>query len=163
MAVSLQEARGALWDALGALADACMAVRRLVHAEETRAAPAGLERYLPLALQGAIERRDEQFWNFLQVYAAEPQHGAYSVLPLATEAPRIAPQDVHPARERSRSPRMGPVGDHLRGSQQIRVGLRRYISDFQGDPELGGSSYYERLLWYHEGEVMTAFAEEYFD
>ena len=166
MAVSLQEARGALGDALGALADACMTVRRLVDAEETRAAPAGLERYLPLALQGAIERRDEQFWNFLQVYAAEPQQGAYSVLPLATEAPRIAPQDVHPARERSRSPRIRPVDEHIRGLHlpQTRVGLRRRISDLQGDPELGCPicelEALQRLLWYREGVVMTDSGQE---
>ena len=119
MAVSLQEARGALWDALGALADACMTVRRLVDAEETRAVPAGLEVYTPLALQRASERRDELYGNFLQVYAAELQQGAGATVcrrPAATEAPRIAPQDGRPARERSRSPRMGPVDEHIRGS-----------------------------------------------
>ena len=160
MAVSLQEARGALWDALGALADACMTVRRLVDAEETRAVPAGLEVYMPLALQRAIERRDELYGNFLQVYAAEPQQGAAATVcrrPAAIEAPRIAPQDGPPARERSRSPRMGPVGalavPHL---PETTAGLRRRIADLQGDPELGCPSCeleaLQRLLRYREGE-----------
>ena len=111
MAVSLQEARRALWDALGALADACMTVRRLVDAQETRAVPAGLEVYMPLALQRAIERRDELYGNFLQVYAAEPQQGARATVcrpSAATEAPRIAPQDGRSARERSRPRRVSP-------------------------------------------------------
>ena len=169
MAVSLQEARGALWDALGALADACMTVRRLADAEETRAVPAGLEVYKPLALQRAIERRDELYGNFLQVYAAEPQQGARATVcrpPAATEAPRIAPQDGRPARERSRSPRIRPVDEHIRGSHlpQTRVGLRRRISDLQGDPELGCPicelEALQRLLWYREGEVMTGSGQE---
>ena len=161
MAVSLQEARGALWDALGALGDACMTVRRLVEAEETRAVPAGLEVYTPLALQRAIERRDELYGNFLQVYAAEPQQGAGATVcrrPAATEAPRIAPQDGRPARERSRSPRMGPVGvPSVPYLLESTADLRRRIAVLQRDAGLGCASCeleaLQRLLWYREGEV----------
>ena len=41
---AFEVARGILWDALGALGDACMTVRSLVDAQETRAVPVGMER-----------------------------------------------------------------------------------------------------------------------
>ena len=163
MAVSLQEARGALWDALGALGDACMTVRRLVEAEETRSVyTLGLQEvYTPLGLRRAIERRDELYGNFLQVYAAEPQQGAGATVcrrPAATEAPRIAPQDRRPARERSRSPRMGPVGDpSVPYLLESTADLRRRIAVLQRDAGLGCASCeleaLQRLLWYRDGEV----------
>ena len=156
MAVSLQDdSQGSLLDVLAALGDACITVRRLVEAEETWRIE-GCEPWV----RRAIERRDELYASFLQLYAAEPQQGAAATVcrrPAATEAPRIAPQDRCPARERSRSPRMGPVGalavPHL---PETTAGLRRRIADLQGDPELGCPSCeleaLQRLLRYREGE-----------
>ena len=73
---AFEVARGILWDALGALGDACMTVRSLVDAQETRAVPAGMEEYMPVALRSAIERRDALYEFFVELYAAEPQQGA---------------------------------------------------------------------------------------
>ena len=55
------------------------------------------------------------------------------------------------------------MGEHLRGSHlpQTRAGLRRRISDLQGDLELGCElEALQRLLWYREGEVMTESGQE---
>ena len=159
MAVSPQEARGALWDALGALADACMTVRRLVDAEETRAVPAGMEEYM---LRSAIERRDDLYEFFLELYAAEPQQGAAATAsrrPAATEAPRISAQDSRPARERSRSPRMGPEGDSSVPSlPETTADVRRRIDVLQRNLERGFSEWeaLQRLLWDREGYVGNA-------
>ena len=118
MAVSLQEARGALWDALGALGDACMTVRRLVEAEETRSV------YTPW-VRRAVDRRDELYARFLELYAAEPQREVAAGA--GEEAPRIAVEARRPARERSRSPRMGPVpgSTAYRDAGSRRVSRRR--------------------------------------
>ena len=123
---AFEVARGILWDALGALGDACMTVRSLVDAQETRAVPAGMEEYM---LRSAIERRDDLYEFFLELYAAEPQQGAAATAsrrPAATEAPRISAQDPRPARERSRSPRIpvgGPVGAVSAGDDCRRQAL----------------------------------------
>ena len=158
MAASLQEARGALWDALGALGDACMTVRRLVEAEETRSVYTlgSLEVYTPLGLRWAIERRDELYASFLQLYAAEPQSSPAAGA--GEEAPRIAPEARRPARERSRSPRMGPVGvPSVPYLLESTADLRRRIAVLQRDAGLGCASCeleaLQRLLWYREGEM----------
>ena len=157
MAVSLQDdSQGSLWDALGALGDACMTVRRLVEAEETRSV------YTPW-VRRAVDRRDELYARFLELYAAERQ--CEVAAGAGEEAPRIAMEARRPARERSRSPRMGPVGalavPHL---PETSAGLRRRIADLQGDPELGCPicelEALQRLLWYREGEVMTDLGED---
>ena len=149
MAVSLQDdSQGSLLDVLAALGDACMTVRRLVEAEETRSV------YTPW-VRRAVDRRDELYARFLELYAAEPQREVAAGA--GEEAPRIAMEARRPARERSRSPRMGPVGalavPHL---PETTAGLRRRIADLQGDPELGCPSCeleaLQRLLRYREGE-----------
>ena len=157
MALSLQEARGALWDALGALGDACMTVRRLVEAEETRSVytPGFLEVYTPLGLRRAIDRRDELCARFLELYAAEPQREVAAGA--GEEAPRIALEARRPARERSRSPRMGPVGfPSVPYLLESTADLRRRIAVLQRDAGLGCASCeleaLQRLLWYREGE-----------
>ena len=103
MAVSLQDdSQGSLLDALAALGDACMTVRRLVEADETWSA------YAPW-VRRAVDRRDELYARFLELYAAEPQREVAARA--GEEAPRIAIEARRPARERSRSPpRGGPVG-----------------------------------------------------
>ena len=155
---SFEVARGILWDALGALGDACMTVRSLVDAQETRAVPAGMEEYM---LRSAIERRDDLYEFFLELYAAEPQQGAAATAgrrPAATEAPRISPQDRRPARERSRSPRMGPVGGpSVPYLLETTADVRRRIDVLQRNLEQGCASSeleaLQRLLWYREGYV----------
>ena len=155
---AFEVARGILWDALGALGDACMTVRSLVDAQETRAVPAGMEEYM---LRSAIERRDDLYEFFLELYAAEPQQGAAATAgrrPAATEAPRISPQDRRPARERSRSPRMGPVGGpSVPYLLETTADVRRRIDVLQRNLEQGCASSeleaLQRLLWYREGYV----------
>ena len=54
-----------------------------------------------------------------------------------------------------------PRGSHL---PETTAGLRRRISDLQGDPELGCPicelEALQWLLWYREGEVMTESGQE---
>ena len=158
---AFEVARGILWDALGALGDACMTVRSLVDAQETRAVPAGMEEYM---LRSAIERRDDLYEFFLELYAAEPQQGAAATAsrrPAATEAPRISAQDPRPARERSRSPRMGPVGGpSVPYLLETTADVRRRIDVLQRNLEQGCASSeleaLQRLLWYREGYVGNA-------
>ena len=150
MAVSLQDdSRGSLWDALGAPGDACMTVRRLVEAEETRSV------YTPW-VRRAVDRRDELYARFLELYAAEPQREVAAGA--GEEAPRIAMEARRPARERSRSPRMGPVGfPSVPYLLESTADLRRRIAVLQRDAGLGCASCeleaLQRLLWYREGEM----------
>ena len=158
---SFEVARGILWDALGALGDACMTVRSLVDEQDTRAVPAGMEESMPVALRSAIERRDALYEFFVELYAAEPQQGAAATAgrrPAATEAPRISAQDPPPARERSRSPRMGPVGGpSVPYLLETTADVRRRIDVLQRNLEQGCASSeleaLQRLLWYREGYV----------
>ena len=150
MAVSLQDdSRGSLLDALAALGDACMTVRRVVEAEETRSV------YTPW-VRRAVDRRDELYARFLELYAAEPQREVAAGA--GEEAPRIALEARRPARERSRSPRMGPVGfPSVPYLLESTADLRRRIVVLQRDAGLGCASCeleaLQRLLWYREGEV----------
>ena len=156
---AFEVARGILWDALGALGDACMTVRSLVDAQETRAVPVGMEEYM---LRSAIERRDALYEFFVELYAAEPQQGAAAIAgrrPAATEAPRISAQDPRPARERSRSPRMGPEGgSSVPSLPETTADVRRRIDVLQRNLERGFSEWeaLQRLLWDREGYVGNA-------
>ena len=159
---AFEVARGILWDALGALGDACMTVRSLVDAQETRAEPAAMEEYMLVALRSAIERRDALYEFFVELYAAEPQQGAAATAgrrPAATEAPRISAQDPRPARERSRSPLPvgGPSVPYL---LETTADVRRRIDVLQRNLEQGCASSeleaLQRLLWYREGYVGNA-------
>ena len=149
MAVSLQDdSQGSLLDVLAALGDACMTVRRLVEAEETRSV------YTP-CVRRAVDRRDELYARFLELYAAEPQREVAAGA--GEEAPRIAMEARRPARERSRSPRMGPVGvPSVPYLLESTADLRRRIVVLQRDAGLGCASCeleaLQRLLWYREGE-----------
>ena len=150
MAVSLQDdSQGSLLDALAALWDACMTVRRLVEADETWSA------YAPW-VRRAVDRRDELYARFLELYAAEPQREVAAGA--GEEAPRIAMEARRPGRERSRSPRMGPVGfPSVPYLLESTADLRRCIVVLQRDAGLGCASCeleaLQRLLWYREGEV----------
>ena len=55
-----------LFEVLAELGDACLAVRRLLEADETRSAE-GLE------VRQALERRQEVYLRLLELYAAEPE------------------------------------------------------------------------------------------
>ena len=158
---AFEVARGILWDALGALGDACMTVRSLVDAQETLAVPAEMEEYMPVALRSAIERRDALYEFFVELYAAEQQGAAATACrrPAATEA-RISAQDPRPARERSRSPRTpvgGPSAPYL---LETTADVRRRIDVLQRNLEQGCASSeletLQRLLWYREGYVRIA-------
>ena len=152
MAVSLQDdSQGSLLDVLAALGDACMTVRRLVEAEETWRIE-GCEPWV----RRAVDRRDELYARFLELYAAEPQREVAARA--GEEAPRIAIEARRPARERSRSPRMGPVGfPSVPYLLESTADLRRRIDVLQRDAGLGCASCeleaLQRLLWYREGEV----------
>ena len=155
---AFEVARGILWDALSALGDACMTVRSLVDEQETRSAPAGMEEYMPVALRSAIERRDALYEFFVELYAAEQQGAAATACrrPAATEA-RISAQDPRPARERSRSPRMGPVGGpSVPYRLETTADVRRRIDVLQRDAGLGCArcelEALQRLLAYREAE-----------
>ena len=153
MAVSLQDdSQGSLLDVLAALGDACMTVRRLVEADETWSA------YAPW-VRRAVDRRDELYARFLELYAAEPQREVAAGA--GEEAPRIAMEARRPARERSRSPRMGPVGvPSVPYLLESTADLRRRIAVLQRDAGLGCASCeleaLQRLLWYREGYVGNA-------
>ena len=150
MAVSLQaDSQGSLLDVLAALGDACMTARRLVEAEETRSVCTTWARR-------AVDRRDELYARFLELYAAEPQREVAAGA--GEEAPRIALEARRPARERSRSPRMGPVGiPSVPYLLESTADLRRRIAVLQRDAGLGCASCeleaLQRLLWYREGEI----------
>ena len=100
----------------------------------------------------------------MDLYTAEPQQGAGATADrrsAATESSRISPQDPVPARERSRSLRMGSVGGpSVPYLLETTADVRRRIDVLQRNLEQGCAiselEALQRLLWYREGYVGIA-------
>ena len=137
-----------LSEVLAELGDACMAVRRLLEADETRSAEA-------LEVRQAVERRQEVYVRLLELYAAKPERVRN---PRAgEEARRIGMEARRPARARSRSPPRVPAGFPLFPYLlESTADIRRRIEVLQGDLRLGCPicelEALQRLLWYREAD-----------
>ena len=137
-----------LSEVLAELGDACMAVRRLLEADETRSAGS-------LEVRQAVERRQEAYVRLLEVYAAEPERVRNPRV--GEEARRIGMEARRPARARSRSPLRVPAGFPLFPYLlESTADIRRRIEVLQGDLGFGCANCeleaLQRLLWYREAE-----------